>query len=64
MNKNGGQMDDKKTITIMEAVERMITAINIVTGDDGSRAQRTVVTFMELLKMEDKAYKKQKRYYG
>ena len=57
-------MDDKKTITIMEAVERMITAINIVTGDDGSRAQRTVVTFMELLKMEEKAYKKQKRYYG
>ena len=57
-------MDDKKTITIIEAVERMVTAINIVTGDDGSRAKRTVVTFMELLKMEDKAYKKQKRYYG
>ena len=63
MNK-GGHMDDKKTITIMEAVERMVTAINIVTGDDGSRAKRTVVTFMELLKMEDKSYKKQKRYYG
>ena len=63
MNK-GGHMDDKKTITIMEAVERMVTAINIVTGDDGSRAKRTVVTFMELLKMEDKADKKQKRYYG
>ena len=63
MNK-GGHMDDKKTITIMEAVERMVTAINIVPGDDGSRAKRTVVTFMELLKMEDKAYKKQKRYYG
>ena len=63
MNK-GEKMKDKKTITIMEAVERMVTAINIVTGDDGSRAKRTVVTFMELLKMEDKAYKKQKRYYG
>ena len=63
MNK-GVHMDDNKTITIMEAVDRMVTAINIVTGDDGSRAKRTVVTFMELLKMEDKAYKKQKRYYG
>ena len=27
---------ENKTITIAEAVERMITAINIVTGDDGS----------------------------
>ena len=42
---------ENKTITIAEAVERMITAINIVTGDDGSRAKRTIVTFIELLKM-------------
>jgi|TARA_R100001079_G_C4385573_1_gene125016 hypothetical protein len=54
----------KKTIKISEAVERMITAINIVTGDDGQRSKRAVVTFLELLKMEDKDYAKQQQYYG
>ena len=57
-------MTDNKTITIADAVERMITAINIVTGDDGTRAKRTVVTFIELLKMSEKEYEKQRRYYG
>ena len=57
-------MTDNKTITIADAVERMITAINIVTGDDGTRAKRTVVTFIELLKMSEKEYEKQKRYSG
>jgi hypothetical protein len=55
---------DNKTITIAEAVERMITAINIVTGDDGSRAKRTIVTFIELLKMNKKDYAKQQKFYG
>ena len=63
MNK-GEKMNDNKTITINQAVERMITAVNIVTGDDGHRSQEAVKTFIELLKMEDKAYEKQKRYYG
>jgi hypothetical protein len=54
----------RKTIKISEAVERMITAINIVTGDDGQRSKRAVVTFLELLKMEDKDYAKQQQYYG
>ena len=53
-----------KTITIAEAVERMITAINIVTGDDGSRSKRAVVTFIELLKMNKKDYAKQQKFYG
>ena len=53
-----------KTITINKAVERMITAVNIVTGDDGHRSQEAVKTFLELLKMEDKDYNKQKKYYG
>jgi hypothetical protein len=63
MNK-GEKMKDNKTITINQAVERMITAVNIVTGDDGHRSQEAVKTFIELLKMENKAYEKQKRYYG
>ena len=53
-----------KTITINKAVERMITAVNIVTGDDGHRSQEAVKTFLELLKMEDKDYNKQQIYYG
>ena len=57
-------MNDNKTITINQAVERMITAVNIVTGDDGHRSQEAVRTFLELLKMNDKEYNKQKRYYG
>ena len=54
----------QKTITINRAVERMITAINIVTGDDGHRSQEAVRTFIELLKMEEKDYVKQQQYYG
>ena len=57
-------MTDKKTMTISGAVERMITAVNIVTGDDGHRSQEAVKTFLELLKMEDKDYNKQQKYYG
>jgi len=53
-----------KTITIPKASERMITAVNIVTGDDGNRSQEAVKTFLELLKMEDKDYNKQQKYYG
>ena len=55
---------DNKTISIADAVERMITAINIVTGDDGSRSNRAVVTFIELLKMNKKDYAKQQKFYG
>ena len=57
-------MNDNKTITMNQAVERMITAVNIVTGDDGHRSQEAVRTFLELLKMNDKEYNKQQRYYG
>jgi len=62
--RKAGNMTDKKTISIAEAVERMITAVNIVTGDDGSRSQRAVVTFIELLKMSKEDYAKQQKFYG
>ena len=54
----------QKTITISKAVERMITAVNIVPGADGHRSQEAVKTFLELLKMEEKDYNKQQKYYG
>ena len=53
-----------KTITLNKAVERMITAVNIVTGDDGHRSLEAVKTFLDLLKMEEKDYAKQQQYYG
>jgi dsRNA-specific ribonuclease len=59
-----GLMKDNKTITIADAVERMITAVNIVTGDDGHRSQEAVRTFLELLKMNKKDYAKQQKFYG
>ena len=55
---------DKKTMTLSDAVERMITAVNIVTGDDGLRSQEAVRTFLELLKMDQKNYAKQQKFYG
>ena len=55
---------DNKTITIADAVERMITAVNIVTGDDGHRSQEAVKTFIELLRMNKKDYAKQQKFYG
>ena len=57
-------MTDKKTITISDAVERMITAVNIVTGDDGHRSQEAVRTFLDLLKMNKEDYAKQQKFYG
>ena len=57
-------MTDNKTITIADAVERMITAVNIVTGDDGHRSQEAVRTFIELLRMNKKDYAKQQKFYG
>ena len=62
--RKAGHMTDKKTITISDAVERMITAVNIVTGDDGHRSQEAVKTFLELLKMDQKNYAKQQKFYG
>ena len=59
-----GLMKDNKTISIADAVERMITAVNIVTGDDGHRSQEAVRTFLELLKMNKKDYAKQQKFYG
>ena len=53
-----------KTITLNKAVERMITAVNIVTGDDGHRAKETLETFLQLVRMTEEEYKKQVKYYG
>ena len=56
---------EKEYRNIMTDVYRkIITAVNIATGDDGSKAHEVLKTFHELLKMDEKQYEKQQKYYG
>ena len=58
-------MDQKIYNSIMTDVYRkIITAVNIETGDDGTKAHKVLETFHELLKMDNEQYEKQQRYYG
>ena len=51
-------------LTLNEILKRVITAINITTGDDGSKAKETMDVLFKLLKMSKKQYKQQVKYYG
>ena len=56
---------EKEYRNIMTDVYRkIITAVNIATGDDGSKAHEVLENFHELLKMDKKQYEKQQRFYG
>ena len=56
---------EKEYRNIMTDVYRkIITAVNIETGDDGSKGHEVLKVFHELLKMNEKQYEKQQRYYG
>ena len=56
---------EKEYRNIMTDVYRkIITAVNIETGDDGSKGHKVLETFHELLKMDNKQYEKQQRFYG
>ncbi len=56
---------EKEYRNIMTDVYRkIITAVNIETGDDGSKGHEVLKVFHELLKMDEKQYEKQQRYYG
>ena len=56
---------DKEYRNIMTDVYRkIITAVNIETGDDGTKAHKVLENFHELLKMDNKQYEKQQRFYG
>ena len=56
---------EKEYRNIMTDVYRkIITAVNIETGDDGAKGHEVLKTFHELLKMDEKQYEKQQRYYG
>ena len=43
---------------------RIITAVNIATGDDGFRAKEILENWKQLMEMNDKTYLKQVKYYG
>ena len=56
---------EKEYRNIMTDVYRkIITAVNIETGDDGSKGHEVLKVFHELLRMDEKQYEKQQRYYG
>ena len=47
-----------------DVYRKIITAVNIETGDDGSKGHEVLKVFHELLKMDEKQYEKQQRFYG
>jgi hypothetical protein len=47
-----------------DVYRKIITAVNIETGDDGTKAHKVLETFHELLKMDKEQYEKQQRFYG
>ena len=51
-------------LTFDEVMERVVTAINIQTGDDGHNAKKTMEILFQLLKMSKKEYAKQVKLYG
>ena len=51
-------------LTFDEVMARVVTAINIQTGDDGHTAKKTIEILFQLLKMNKKEYARQVKYYG
>ena len=39
---------EKNTLSFDQIIDRICTAVNIVTGDDGHRAKQTLETFLQL----------------
>ena len=47
-----------------DVYRKIITAVNITTGDDGSKGHEVLKVFHELLRMDEKQYRKQQEFYG
>ena len=54
----------ENTLSFDQIVDRICTAVNIVSGDDGHGAKETMETFLQLVRMTEEEYKKQVKYYG
>ena len=55
---------DQKTLNVEEVMKRVITAVNIATGDDGSKAKEVLATFKQLCLMDRKQYAEQVKHFG
>ena len=55
---------EKNALSFDQIIDRICTAVNIVTGDDGHRAKQTLETFLQLVRMTEEEYKKQTKYYS
>ena len=55
---------DQKTLNVDEVMKRVITAVNIATGDDGSKAKEVLANFKQLCLMDRQQYAEQVKYYG
>jgi hypothetical protein len=47
-----------------DVYKKIITAVNIATGDDGTKAYEVLEKFHGLLKMNKEQYEEQQKYYG
>ena len=56
--------DKEYRILMTDVYRKIITAVNITTGDDGTKAHKVIETFTELWKMNKKQYEKQQKYFG
>jgi hypothetical protein len=43
---------------------RIITAVNIAIGDDGTRSKEILENWKQLMEMTDQTYLKQVKFYG
>lgn len=63
-----GTIVDKKTgnkkLSELDILKRITTAVNIATGDDGSRAIKVIDIFTDLCSMSEKDYNEQVKFYG
>ena len=56
--------DKEYKILMTDVYRKIITAVNITTGDDGTKAHKVIETFTELWKMNKKEYEQQQKYFG
>jgi len=56
--------DEEYRILMTDVYRKIVTAVNITTGDDGTKAHKVIETFTELWKMNKKQYEKQQKYFG
>ena len=55
---------ERKYMTQKQVLERIRTAVNIATGDDGHTGEKVLDIFVRLCKMTEKEYQKEVEYYG